>query len=130
MGMPESVLIAEDEEHIRLLLRKLLASLGINEIREAREGGEACRMYGETPSDFVVMDINMPGMNGLDALQRITDADADAVVIMLTSLGTRQAVEESAARGATYFIRKDTPLSEMRAKIAEVLMDVFGEEGS
>ncbi len=123
-----SVLIADDEPHIRMMLRKLMESMGIFDIREASDGLEACRMYGDSPSDFVVMDINMPRMTGLEALKAITDVDPEAVIIMLTSIGTRQAVETSVEHGACFYIRKDTPLKEIREKLENVLEEVFGDE--
>lgn len=127
MKKPNSVLIADDEAHIRLMLKKLFESLGVEDIREANNGVEVCRLYGERPSDFVVMDINMPKMDGLDALRHITGADNEAIVVMLTSVGTRQSVESSIEGGASYYIRKDTPLQELKIKFSELLEEIFGE---
>lgn len=127
MKKPSSVLIADDEAHIRLMLRKLFQGLGITDIREAENGVEACRLYGESPSDFVVMDINMPKMDGLDALKNITTADNSATVVMLTSVGTRQSVESSVAAGASYYIRKDTPLAVIKEKFTQLLEELFDE---
>ena len=125
MKLPESVLLVEDESHIRLMFRKVFEMMGIPTIREAKNGLEACNEYGRESTDVVMMDINMPEMNGLDAMERILKADPDAIVIMLTSLSTRNAVDTSLKAGATYFIRKDTPLTEMQATLAEVFERVF-----
>jgi len=128
MNYPESILIVEDEIHIRLMLKKLFRDMGIENILEAGDGLEGCKLYGKQPTDLVVMDINMPRMNGVDALKKITSVDPDAIVVMLTSLGTREAVEASAESGAYYYIRKDTPLSEMKSKFSGLFEEIFNED--
>jgi len=107
------------------MFRKLFEMMGIQDVREAANGVEACREYGRNPSDVVMMDINMPEMSGLDALERIVGADPEAIVIMLTSLSTRNAVDKSLECGATYFIRKDTPIPEIRDTLNEVFEKIF-----
>lgn len=125
MSLPNSILLVEDEPHIRLMFRKLFEMMGITDVREACNGVEACQEYGRNPADVVMMDINMPEMSGLDALDRIVSADPEAVVIMLTSLSTRNAVDKSLEGGATYFIRKDTPIPEIKETLYDVFEKIF-----
>ncbi len=126
----QSVLIVEDEAHIRLLLKRIFKELEIEDIREASNGIEGCRLYGESPTDLVIMDINLPLMNGLEALAAITDSDPEAAVIMMTSLGSRQAVQTSIEKGALDYIRKDLPVNEIKAKLTDILQEVFGSDES
>ncbi len=124
----QSVLIVDDENHILHILTRIFRELDIPDIRVATNGREACRLYGENPTDFIVMDINMPLMSGLEALKAIIESDPDALVIMMTSVGTRQAVEASIEYGAIKYIRKDTPLNEIQAKFQQILEEFLEDQ--
>jgi len=129
MTAPErSALIVDDEGHLRLLLRNLLKRLGVTTLLEASNGQQACEVYQQSKPSLVLMDVNMPGMNGIETLQEIRRTDPDATVIMLTSMTSRKMVEASIDAGAAHFIRKDTPLKEMEGIIRSILEE--GGEGS
>jgi len=70
----------------------------------------------------------MPVMDGLGALAAIRQQDADAVVVMLTSLVNRQTVETCLKAGAAGYVRKDTPKDEILAELAAIVRDSFAEE--
>jgi len=89
----------------------------------ARNGQEALEASGLNRPDLVLLDINMPVMDGMDTLDHLCRDDPDVLVIMLTSLATRELVESSAAKGAIQFIRKDVP----RANMSRVLQETFDE---
>jgi len=126
MVIPKTVLLVDDESHVRFYVKMTLKALGIREIHEATTGEEAVRMYQELTPDFVLMDVNMPVMDGLEALGKINDVDPDALVVMLTSLAAREIIETSAERGAVQYIRKDVPSSELKKLIQEVMEEYFG----
>lgn len=123
MAIPHSVLVADDEHHIRTYVRLILRSIGVQEVHEAANGEEAVRKFEELRPDAVFMDINMPGMTGLDALPRILDIDPDAVVLMLTGHASRHLVEQASEAGASHYIRKDTPQEDIQN-----LLKAFFEE--
>lgn len=123
MGLPQSVLVVDDEAHIRVILQRILSALGIPFIHMAENGREACEMYAQFKCDLVIMDISMPVMTGTEALARIRAEDPDATVIMLTSLGSRRAVEQSAEAGAVDYLRKDLPLEALKARLKEAMED-------
>src|SRR5690606_20416759 len=88
---------------------------------EARNGLEAVEVYEAERPDIVLLDVNMPLMDGLEALAKLRQINPDAVVIMITSLAMRRVVEDALAAGALNFIRKDTPKAQMVEIIQETI---------
>jgi DNA-binding NarL/FixJ family response regulator len=105
------VLLADDQVLIRAGLRALLdAQADIEVVGEAGEGGDAVRMTGELAPDVVLMDVRMPGMDGLDATRRIVqDERLDRTrVVILTTFDVDEYVSEALRIGASGFLVKDT----------------------
>ena len=111
MNEPEPsrrVLLAEDEAIIRLDLKEMLEEEGYEVVAEAGDGQSAVRLADELRPDVVVMDIKMPGLDGLSAAERISGTRI-APVLVLTAFGQRELVtrplppeiaEDSALSGA------------------------------
>lgn len=123
-----TVLIVDDEPHIRKYIGLILRKLGSPTIIEAANGEEAIALYTQHQPDLVLMDVNMPVMDGLQALERISTDFPDALVVMLTSLATRHVVERCLELGAVNFVRKDTPKETMAQVLGETIDDNFSEE--
>ena len=123
MSQPRT-LIVDDERHIRVLMKTVISGIGGEVVAEAANGKEAVEAYGREKPDLVLMDINMPIMDGKEALAAIMAEDSDASVIMLTSLADMETIKECVELGATHYIRKDTPLTELRATLTEVWQEV------
>ncbi len=79
------VLLADDHAMVRLGFRCLLEGAGATVVGEAENGESAVRLYAETNPDVVVMDVSMPGIGGLAALERLLAWDAKAKVLMLSA---------------------------------------------
>lgn len=126
MRSPETALIVDDEKHLRLYLRLILSQLGLTTIVEASNGREGIERYKAVKPDLVLMDVNMPVVEGIEALREIVDLDADAVVVMVSSMATRQVVEDSVKQGATYYIRKDSSKDEIIQIIRNLIQDIWG----
>lgn len=126
MRSPETALIVDDEKHLRLYLRLILSELGLTTIVEASNGREGIERYKAVKPDLVFMDVNMPVVEGIEALRGIVDLDADAVVVMVSSMATRQVVEDSVKQGATYYIRKDSSKDEIIQIIRNLIQDIWG----
>ena len=80
---------------------------------EASDGEEALRLVRREQPDVVLMDIRMPGMDGLTATERIVSADPDAKVIVLTTFGIDDYVYGALRAGASGFLLKDAPAEEL-----------------
>lgn len=128
MAIPHSALVADDESHIRAYVRIILNSLGVQVIHEASNGAAAVESFKVNRPDVVFMDINMPGMTGIEALPKIMEVDPDAIVVMLTGHASRHLIEGSAKAGAAHYIRKDTPREEISKMLLEIFDEIFGED--
>lgn len=102
-----SVLIVDDHAVVRVGLRALLELHGnFRVIGEAACGEEALRLAREEIPDVIVLDIRMPGMNGIEACQEIKSVAPEAKVIMLTSYADDEAVYASILAGASGYVLK------------------------
>lgn len=111
-----------------MYMKLILRQLGVQVYHEATNGRECLRLYAEKHPDFVLMDINMPGMDGIETLEELLKRDPDAVVIMLTAQASRNMVERSGQAGAVQYIRKDTSKEEMKEILEETFDDIFEED--
>jgi two-component system chemotaxis response regulator CheY len=123
-----TVLIVDDEPHIRKYIGLILRKFGNPTIIEAGDGEEALALYTQHTPDLVLLDVNMPMMDGLQCLERLEAEHPDALVVMLTSLATRNVVERCLELGAVNFVRKDTPKDVMAKVLADTIDDNFGAE--
>ncbi len=109
MGKQTTVLLADDQSSIRSLIKAIVSSLGGVVVGEAENGFEAVEQYKVLNPDLVLLDINMPVMDGVEALSKIISTDPDASVAMLTSQNTVEVIKKCANQGAKYFVLKETP---------------------
>ena len=107
------VLLAEDHALFRQGLRELLVDAGLSVIGEASEGTTAVRLTRELRPDVVVMDLNMPRMDGIDATSEIMKSDKPPVVLVLTVSTTNDDVLDAIAAGASGYLLKDASAEEI-----------------
>jgi len=105
MAKKGSVLVVDDEEIMRDVLETLLSAEGYR-VDLAKTGEEGLEAYGRRAYDAVLLDVSMPGMGGLRALEEILKVDADAVVIMITAYATFDTAIGAWERGAFGCVRK------------------------
>ena len=105
MAKKGSVLVVDDEEIMRDVLETLLSAEGYR-VDLAKTGEEGLEAYGRRTYDVVLLDVSMPGMGGLRALEEILKADAEAVVVMITAGATFDTAIGAWERGAANCIRK------------------------
>lgn len=127
MGTPQTILLVDDEPHVRTYLKILLRQLRVPRFIEASNGDEAVRAYQAHRPDLVILDINMPGKDGLETLEELLKVDEEALVVMLTAQASRKMIEKSGESGAIHYIRKDTPKETMLHLFREIFNDIWGE---
>ena len=106
MEKPYRVLVADDSTTMRKIVGQHLKSEMYEVCGEAANGQEAVDLYKELSPDAVTLDINMPVMDGVDALKQILEYDKNARIVMVTSEGQRETVIDAIKVGARGYIVK------------------------
>lgn len=128
MTLRGKVLVVDDEAHIRKFVSDLIKSLGEPVILQAASGTEALEIFERERPVLVLLDVNMPRVDGIETLRRMKQMDPGCLVIMLTSLVNRQTVEECLQLGAVAYLRKDNPPDDMLARLKKIVDTHFGGE--
>ena len=124
------ILIVDDSEAIRDKLRAFLGQCGHKVVGEAWDGKEAVTLYPELKPDVVTMDIVMPEMDGLTALQEIRAIDPKARIIMLSSSASARNIEIATKWGAYRFLVKPLPQEELKQVLEEIERNLKPEKAA
>ncbi len=117
------VLIADDSVALRQRLKAMISDIdGVDSVAEAGTGAQAMEMIRTTPFDAVVLDVRMPGLNGLEVLLEIRKINAGVVIIMLTNFPYLAYRIRSTQSGADFFFDKSSEFM----KVFEVLNGMVG----
>lgn len=114
------ILIADDEESMRFLLREVMRREGYV-VSEASDGASALQMVREGTFDLVIMDVRMPGMDGMQALKEMRRIRPSLVVVMITAHGNTDLAIEAMRHGAYDYFNKPFELDEMRIVVRRAL---------
>ncbi len=114
------ILLVDDSGTMRTIQKRMLQGLGLNDIIEAADGFQAVRMAAEQKPALVLMDWNMPNMNGIDALKKMKASPITSAipVIMVTSESEKGHILEAVKAGATNYVVKPFTLDVIREKLA------------
>ena len=112
----DSVLLVDDEVEFVETLAERMRSRGLH-VDTAHDGAAALEAVERRRYDAVVLDLAMPGMDGLETLRKIRAANPDQQVILLTGQGTIQAAVEATREGAMEFLEKPTDIGALLDKI-------------
>ncbi|MFI5971938.1 response regulator [Streptomyces sp. NPDC051452] len=116
-----TVLVVDDQQLQRYGFRVLLDSIPETQVvGEAANGTEAVRKAAELRPDVVLMDVRMPGMDGIEATRRITEAGGRSRVLVLTTFDVDEYVHAALRAGASGFLLKDARPEELLAGIRAV----------
>lgn len=125
MTEPTRVVIAEDEAIIRLDLKELLEEEGYDVVGETGRGDEAIDLVRELEPDLVILDVKMPGMDGLTVARHVT-GERLAAVLVLTAFSQRDLVEQARDAGAAAYLVKPFEKSDLVPAI-EIALKRFRE---
>jgi len=117
------ILICDDSLMIRRQFKNMILEIGNHDVIEAVNGENAIAVYKENKPDLVYMDIIMPVLNGIGAINGIIEIDKNAKVIMLSSVGTKENLSEALKAGAVDFIQKPVEM-----EILKRTLDKFYKE--
>jgi two-component system, chemotaxis family, chemotaxis protein CheY len=121
---PVRYLVVDDSVFARKNIMKRLESFGGQLAGEAGDGCTAITEYERTKPDLVLMDITMPQMEGIEAVERIMRQHPDARIIMVSSVGYQENVVSALQKGARHFIQKPVKPE----VLYEVIRYVLGDE--
>lgn len=116
-------LVVDDSEFARRNMKRILTSVGGEAAGFAANGREAIEQYMKLKPDLVFMDITMPEMEGVEAVQGIMDRDSSAKIVMVSSNGYQEMIKAALESGAKHFLTKPVEPKQ----VASVVSFVLGE---
>ena len=124
-GDPYQCMVVDDSAFMVKNLKRMLESFDADVIATAEDGTEAVDIVKNKGDelDFITLDITMPEMDGLEALEKIKDIQPDVKVVMVSAMGQEDTVKKSVMKGAEHFIVKPFEREDDHEKLEEVLND-------
>lgn len=120
-GNMKKILIVDDATFMRVVLKNMLEKEGYEVIAEASNGVEAIEQYIKHKPDIVTMDITMPVMDGIVALEELLKIDSSATVCMVSAMGQQNIIVESIKKGAKEFIVKPFLADDVLRKMSNMI---------
>jgi len=114
---PARILIVEDERVVARDIQNRLTRLGYEVVGSTRSGDEAVRLAGERRPDLVLMDISLPGVEGIETTRALLAQDPATRVLVLTSVSDQERILESIQAGALGYLMKDAEPDELFDRI-------------
>ncbi len=103
----KKILIVDDSKFTRVSLNKIIREIEFAEIvGEALNGKEAVSLYRKLKPDLITMDLVMPNMGGIEAIEEIFKIDKSVKIIVITAIGQESMILEATQKGATEFLQK------------------------
>lgn len=125
--MKKKILIADDTTFMREMLKSALDPEKFQIIGEATDGEKAVEFYKEKKPDLLILDINMPKMNGIDALTEVIKYDPNANVIMCSDQKYENMIVMAIKRGAKDFVIKPFTSSDVITAVNKIFPDIEEE---
>lgn len=116
------ILIVDDEEDIEKSLRRLIARRFICDVDTAFNGAETLEKFKKERFDLVVLDLKMPGLNGIDVIKEIVRFTPQTKILVVSSYDSHEIAGEALKAGASDFIHKPQTMEAIEVKIKDILM--------
>jgi two-component system chemotaxis response regulator CheY len=129
MPRPTNALIVDDEAHVRAFMKLMLRELGINDCWEAADGVTAVQLAQQHAPELILLDINLPGLNGLEVLAQLKEINPDFAVVMATAQRAMSNVNEALRLGAVGYLLKHSPRDETMAMLRDVVDGMAEDDG-
>ncbi|MDC7288145.1 response regulator [Blautia schinkii] len=104
--MSKKIMIVDDALFMRKTIRRILEANGYTDILEMPDGESALNAYEQEKPDLILLDITMPGMSGLEVLEKIMSMDPSAKIVMCSAVGQEMMIQKAVVMGAADFIVK------------------------
>ncbi len=114
--MTRTVLVIDDEDNMRWVLERALGKAGYAVLTASR-GSQGLELFSLNPVDLVLVDLKMPGMDGLAVLRQIRQVSADVPILLFTAYATVPTAVEAMRIGASDYLRKPFDLEDVLAKV-------------
>lgn len=119
----KKILIVDDEEDVRLFLSDFLEERDFR-VETASHGGEALEKIKKEPPDIVLLDIMMPGMDGIRCLEKIKSDYPKVAVIMITALKDENRIAQAKKMGAYAYLVKPFSLNYLETELGKLLKEI------
>ena len=116
-----NILIVDDSRTSRKILRSILESAAHTIVGEAANGEEGAKLFDELNPDLVTLDITMPVLDGIGALQKIKESHPNSKAIMVTAAGQKDKMMDAIKNGASEFVTKPFEKEEIKKALDKVL---------
>ena len=118
--MVKEILIVDDQPGIRLLLNEVFKKAGYV-THLAPNGVEALKIFDQEHIDCVLLDMKIPGMNGIEILQKLKEKNKDLPVMMMTAYGEQDLIDEALSLGASNYFTKPFNIFDVLNEVGNIL---------
>lgn len=120
------ILLVDDSRTIRNIQKNVLKQLGHTDIMEAQDGLIALKAYRETPPDLMLVDWNMPNMDGITLIRKIRETDKQMPIIMCTTEAEKSRILEAIKAGVNNYIVKPFTVESLGERISQTMAKATG----
>jgi CheY-like chemotaxis protein len=129
MPRPVNALIVDDEAHVVVLFRALLKELGVTTVWDAAEAADALEQVAAHNPEVVLLDINLPLVDGLELLAQMKAKNPKLPVVIVTAQSTIKTLEKARALGAQAYVLKYKARSEVLKQLSEAFDEIALQHG-